>query len=146
MIRDGIRPGQRKRLNLKARKNAAGMSRTKDGFNPVDNDRRRHQSRLAQRGAGNIISWAGGKFFDAYGEQLGADAAKPGHASELEGYGGAGAKGGDLLPDGTPAGKGKARVHTKLAQYVRRGDTPFGTTADLGRVRTTTTIPHTHHL
>ena len=106
MVRDGIRPGQKRRTHG-SRKLAAGVPRTDDAHNPIDRTPKKHTSSLSRRGAGNIIAWAGGDFRDMQGKKIGA--AKAGSGTHLDGYNGGHASKGELLPDGTPAGLGRAR-------------------------------------
>ena len=137
MVRDGVRPGQKRRTHG-SRRLAAGRPCTTDDETraPVVRESRKWTSaHNSRRGAGNIIQWASGDFKDPEGNPL---PVSPGGvvSTTLPGYGGArGGSGGDLLPDGTCAGRGRARPETRITRKEARRETPFGTDKDLHSVR-----------
>eukprot|EP01138_Halocafeteria_seosinensis_P001658 gb/GECG01001699.1/.p1 GENE.gb/GECG01001699.1/~~gb/GECG01001699.1/.p1 ORF type:complete len:834 (+),score=114.25 gb/GECG01001699.1/:1-2502(+) len=82
----------------------------------------------ARRNAGDIISWAGG---EAGAEMDLQHTDRMSHLSGVSGdarYTGGQARGGDLLPNGVPVGRGRARVHTSLAEKDKYevGQRPYG--------------------
>ena len=135
MVRDGVRPGQKRRTHG-SRALAAGRPCTTDDETraPVVRESRKWTSaHVSRRGAGNIIQWAGGDFKDPEGKHMSSPAGE--YSTTLPGYGGArgGRHGGDLLPDGTCAGLGRARPRTRITEKEARRETPFGTDLDLRR-------------